>query len=215
MENSSRTPIAGTEFPQDAAAKRIGEPDPDRIAEVSLTLRRRGAEPDRPVKHEEFAERFGADPDDVRRVEDFAADHNLEVVQTSLARRTVVQRGRLADLSTAFGTDLALYESPELGTFRSRGATMAVPPSIHDALESVLGLDDRPAAFPRLRAAEAPAAAAPAATKPGFSGADLAKLYGFPADSIGAGQTVAIIELGGGYTTADLTAYWTAEGISP
>ena len=216
MHNSSRTPIAGTEFPSDPAAQRIGEPDPDRIAEVTLTLRRRGGEPDGPVDRAEFAERFGADPDDVKRVEDFAAEHGLEVVETSVPRRVVVLRGRLADLGAAFGTDLALYKSPELGTFRSRGATMAVPASIHDALESVLGLDDRPTAFPRLRTADAPAATAhAAAAKPGFSGAQLAQLYGFPADTNGAGQTVAIIELGGGYKTADLTHYWTAEGISP
>ena len=209
MENSSRTPIAGSERPPVPDAKRVGDTDPDRIAEVTLTLRRRGGDPDGPVDRAEFAERFGADPDDIRRVEDFAADHGLDVVEASTARRTVVLRGRLADLGTAFGTDLALYESPELGTFRSRGATMAVPADIHDALESVLGLDDRPTAFPRLRTAPA------AATKPGFSGAQLAQLYGFPADSDGAGQTVAIIELGGGYKTADLNHYWTAEGIAP
>src|SRR5256885_1448754 len=60
-----------------------------------------------------------------------------------------------------------------------------------------------------------PQAAAPAATKPGFSGAQLAELYGFPTGSNGAGQTVAIIELGGGYKAADLAHYWSAEGITP
>src|SRR5256885_15334676 len=37
--------------------------------------------------------------------------------------------------------------------------------------------------------------------------------YGFPTGVTGAGQTVAIIELGGGYRTADLTTYFTAQGL--
>ena len=39
-------------------------------------------------------------------------------------------------------------------------------------------------------------------------------LYGFPAGD-GVGECVAIIELGGGYRTADLQAYFAAIGISP
>jgi kumamolisin len=214
VHNSSRTPIAGTEFPGDPAATRIGDPDPDRLAEVTLTLRRRGDDPDGRIERAEFAERFGADPDDIKRVEDFAAEHGLEVVEAHTARRTVVVRGRLADLASAFGTELALYESPQVGTFRSRGAVMTVPSNISDAVQSVLGLDDRPTAFPRLRTADAPAAGAQA-TKPGFSSAQLAQLYGFPSDTNGTGQTVAIIELGGGYKTADLNHYWSAEGVTP
>jgi kumamolisin len=214
MSNSSRTPIAGSERPPVPDAQRVGDTDPDRMADVTLTLRRRGGDPEGPVDRAEFAERFGADPGDIQRVEDFAAEHGLQVVAASTARRTVVVRGRLEDLSKAFDTSFELQEHPQLGLFRARVGTVSVPTGIHDALESVLGLDDRPAAFPRLRLAEAPAAA-PQATKPGFSGAQLAQLYGFPSDSNGTGQTVAIIELGGGYKTADLTHYWAAEGVTP
>src|SRR5262245_1090287 len=37
---------------------------------------------------------------------------------------------------------------------------------------------------------------------------DIARFYDFPADLDGANQTIGIIELGGGYTEADLTAYF-------
>jgi kumamolisin len=205
--SSDRTPIEGSERPPVPGAQRIGEPDPDRRVEVTLTLRRRGDAPDGRVDRAEFAERYGADPEDIRRVEEFAASHHLEVVQADAARRTVVVRGRLADLSAAFGAELALYEHPEYGTFRGRTGVMSVPPGVGDALESVLGLDDRPAAFPYFRPAKA-------AAPQGFAPQQLAKLYGFP-DGTGAGQTVAIIELGGGFKTADLTAYWKEIGISP
>jgi kumamolisin len=219
MTNSSRTPIPGSEREPLDDVRHVGPTDPDRIAAVTLTLKRRGSDPDpgELVSREEFASRFGADPEDIQRVEDFAAQHGLDVVEADVARRTVVVRGRLADLAAAFDTDLQLYEHPELGLFRGRVGTVSVPSHVADSLESVLGLDDRPAAFPRMRLAapEAPEAAAPAAAPANFSGADLAKLYGFPAGTTGKGQTIAIIELGGGYKPADLAQYWSAEGISP
>ena len=43
----------------------------------------------------------------------------------------------------------------------------------------------------------------------------VARLYNFPAAGRGAGQTVAIIELGGGYRTSDLTAYFSRLNVSP
>jgi kumamolisin len=43
----------------------------------------------------------------------------------------------------------------------------------------------------------------------------VAKLYNFPTAGSGSGQTVAIIELGGGYSASDLSAYFSALKISP
>ncbi len=218
MTNSSRTPIPGSEREPLEGVRPAGAVDPDRIASVTLTLKRRGPDPDpdERVDHDEFARRFGADPEEIKSVEDFAAQHGLDVVEADAARRTVVVRGRLADLGSAFDTDLQLYEHPDLGLFRGRVGTVSVPSHVADSVESVLGLDDRPAAFPRMLLAAPEAAAAEVGAPPAnFSGADLAKIYGFPAGTTGKGQTIAIIELGGGYKPADLAAYWSAEGISP
>jgi kumamolisin len=52
-------------------------------------------------------------------------------------------------------------------------------------------------------------AAAPQAFVPD----QLANIYGFPAGFNGKGQTIAILELGGGYRTKDLTNYFKALGI--
>jgi kumamolisin len=220
MTNSSRTPIPGSEREPLADVRQVGAVDPDRIASVTLTLKRRGPDPDpgQVVSHEDFAAKFGADPEAIERVEDFASAHGLDVVEADPARRMVVVQGRLADLATAFDTDLQLYEHPDLGLFRGRVGAVSVPSNVADSVESVLGLDDRPTAEPRMVLAKPEAAAAaadPAAPPANFSGADLAKLYGFPAGTTGKGQTIAIIELGGGYKPADLAAYWTQEGISP
>src|SRR5438552_1161962 len=64
----------------------------------------------------------------------------------------------------------------------------------------------------RRKSGEEPTASMDAAA---LDRAEIAGRYGFPTDSNGHGQTVAIIELGGGFRTADLNAYWAEMGVSP
>ena len=49
---------------------------------------------------------------------------------------------------------------------------------------------------------------------PTYTPVELATLYGFPNDVDGTGQTIGIIELGGGYTLSDFHAYLTAIGVT-
>jgi kumamolisin len=82
----------------------------------------------------------------------------------------------------------------------------------------VLGLDNRPIATPKIRfrrSAAAAAATGAAASSPNagtFIPPQVAQVYRFPAaaagTSAGAGQTIGIIELGGGYHPADITRYF-------
>jgi kumamolisin len=82
----------------------------------------------------------------------------------------------------------------------------------------VLGLDNRPVASPHFRKKKpkptpAPDPEAPAAPAGTFTPLELASLYQFPAGD-GAGQCIAIIELGGGYTDADLATYFASIGVT-
>ena len=83
-------------------------------------------------------------------------------------------------------------------------------------MEHVLGFDTAPVARTHLRraatSAAAPAAAA-AVTYGPYTPLQLAQIYNFPAGD-GTGQKIGIIELGGGYTLADLNAYFHLLGIS-
>lgn len=54
----------------------------------------------------------------------------------------------------------------------------------------------------------------PRAVASSYYAGDIAKLYNFP-PADGAGQTIGIIELGGGYTDADLQAYGNARNLPP
>ena len=72
---------------------------------------------------------------------------------------------------------------------------------------AVLGLDTRP----EFRAHFRPRAAAAQGTS--YSPNQVADIYQFPAGTTGAGQTIAVIELGGGFSTSDLDAYFGGLGI--
>jgi kumamolisin len=89
--------------------------------------------------------------------------------------------------------------------YRVREGGIHLPESLVGVVEAVLGLDNRPQAQPHFRVLESRAgAAAPSSYTP----PQVAEAYEFPANSSGAGQTIGIIELGGGYRQTDLTAYF-------
>jgi len=218
---SARIVLRGSEKRPVADAELVGDVHPDERIEVTVHVRRRaelvlGSEP---LSREEFAARYGADPADLARVEAFARAHDLVVVHTSAARRSVLLAGTAAQLSSAFGVDLRLYAHPGGGTFRGRQGPISVPAELAGVVEGVFGLDDRPAAQPHLRrlddlaVQDAPAAAA--GPRASFSPAHVGQLYDFPSGLNGSGQAVAIIELGGGYRAADLQTYFQQLGITP
>jgi len=211
-------------------AERVGQPSPDDTLEVTLRVRPRQPLPEpgtaTPVlTPAEYLERYGADHDDLERIADFAHDHHLSVVQSSPERRTVVLSGALHDMEAAFGATLHLYrplgsdDQPSAAAqFRGRSGTLSVPSPLAPLIEGVFGLDDRPQAHPQYRYARPPTpepgTAHPHAFTNGFPVTALTAAYAFPAGTDGSGQTVAIIELGGGYRTADLRAYFRAAGLA-
>ncbi|WP_309570991.1 S53 family peptidase, partial [Deinococcus sp.] len=124
-------------------------------------------------------------------------------------RRTVILRGPVSRMQQAFGVILNLHEERGV-TFRGRSGPVHVLQDLADIVEGVFGLDDRPQAHPQFRLA-APVRGAgvayPHAVGVGFTPVELARASQFPAGD-GAGQTIAIDELGGGYRKANITAYF-------
>jgi kumamolisin len=205
-------------------ARSVGKADPAERLEVAVIVRQGAgdalrdrvaklASGDRLQRHltrEEYAQQFGADPADIDAVKQFASGHGLAVVQEDPARRTVVLSGTVAQFDDAFGVDLQTFEHPG-GTYRGRTGPIHLPDELNGVVVAVLGLDNRPAAQPHFRA-RAPhgnvqwqASAAAASTT--FTPTDLATLYGFPPGTAH-GEAIAIIELGGGYRSADLQKYF-------
>ena len=126
---------------------------------------------------------------------------------SDLARRTVILAGTVADMDRAFGVTLKTY-AYDGGTYRGRTGPVQVPAEIAPVVDGVFGLDNRPVAK---RHATRPQAAANGAQP--FTGAELAKIYNFPQGFDGTGQTIGLIELGGGYRPPDLDAYFSNLGL--
>ena len=150
----------------------------------------------------EFAKRHGPDPSSVRMVKTFAAEFGLtSEMATGLGRRTVHVTGTQAAMQKAFGVKFKTHEK-----YRVREGEICLPEELSGHVEAVLGLDNRPQAKPHNRAASAKA------TNISYTPVQVAQLYGFPAGATATGQTIGIIELGGGFRTADLTAYFKTLG---
>jgi kumamolisin len=142
-----------------------------------------------------------------RLLYDFANEHRL-AVEDDGKTRVVKLTGAPIDFEEAFGVTLNLVEHPDLGVFRRREGAITIPKNLQGTVHAVLGLDDRPVARMHLRLL--PRAEAVHNWNPN----DLAVYYGFPTGVNGSGQTVGIIELGGGFKQADLASYLTSIGIS-
>jgi kumamolisin len=225
---ATRHTIPGSERHALEGAKAVGPARPDERVEVTLRLRARtpiahaltagGAGDDthpgqrKYLTREQFAAGHGAEPQDMASVAAFAKAHHLSVVESDTARRSVVLSGTAADMNTAFGTTLQQFEHAA-GTYRGRTGTLSVPDDLAGVVEGVFGLDDRPAADPHFQRYQPVLGMRSVAAK-SFTPPALAKLYDFPADVDGSGQCIGIIELGGGYKPADLSAYFAALGIA-
>jgi kumamolisin len=154
------------------------------------------------LTHEQYEGRYGAAAKDFALVRKFAREHNLGVVRESAARRSVILAGTVTDMNRAFGVSLKTYAYPN-GTYRGRTGPVKIPAGLARVIDGVFGLDNRSVAKRHSSATQA--AANP--TRP-FNAAELAKIYNFPQGVDGSGQTIGIIELGGGYRPSDLDTYF-------
>lgn len=211
--------IAGSERERPAGCSDTGPADPDERTTVTVVLHPpAGSDPstahaieqlsDRTyLSRDELAARRGAAPEALLAVERFAIDANLLIVAADAARRSVVLEGTIGQLSAAFRVDMRRFEGPA-GTFRGRIGTIQIPAGLADVVSGVFGLDERPQARTQFRIVH------PRAVQTSYTPLQLGELYAFPAGSDGTGQTIALIELGGGYKQTDLSTYFTSLGIA-
>ena len=209
LPGSDRQPIEGS--------KVLGSVDPNERIEVSVYLRApvgsdlaqeiqgRVVQQGQPLSREEYGALYGASADDIKLVEEFAHAYRLSVVEVHVARRVMVLAGSAEAIATAFGADFQLYEHQQ-NTYRGRTGSLTLPADIAPVISGVFGVDDRPQARAQIQYASAAANA--------YTPTQLAQLYDFPSSGDGAGQTIGIIELGGGYNSSDLSTYFGQLGIA-
>jgi kumamolisin len=206
-----RRKAGGTEKARNAAATGVGG---------SMSERRR-----------RLTEEAGADEADLERVKRYVTDAGMRVESSDAATRTVAVTATAAQARTAFGVSLGRYETASF-SYRGREGTVRLPADLVDVVQAVLGLDNRPQATPHLKrgnpvaADRLPASSAqPESLLPELTAGEaaapsprpgpqpmwppqVASLYAFPSGVDGGGETIGIIELGGGFTPDELATYF-------
>jgi kumamolisin len=197
----------------------LGPADPQERIHVSLYLRRRENLPAQVtaglqrLTREQLREQYGAQPDDIERVCEALAGYGIELVDADPGSRRMVVAGPVSAFTEAFGTAVSQVrtahpQSPDGVIHRYRTGQLNLPDALSGVVTAVLGIDNRPQARANIRFAPAAAAA------PSYTPVQVGAAYNFPTDANGTGQTLAIIELGGGFVQADLDTYFSGLGIA-
>jgi kumamolisin len=210
LKGSERIPLHG--------ARALGAAHEEEWVEVTIKLRRQAPLPkpepgQAPITRESLA-KYGASAADEALVKDVLGRFGLDILESNPNTRTVKVGGPVSAMEQAFGTKLVQF-SHARGEYRGRTGPLYIPADLDGVVVGVYGLDDRPVVKRRLTTGRAQAPTlARRSTRPWFFPAELAQIYEFPPGD-GAGQTIAILELGGGYFSADLASFCQAAQISP
>jgi kumamolisin len=220
MSGSALIPLTGSDRRALPEARLARPADPDERVEVTIVTRRAaplprtGSGAPARLSRDELRDSYGSAPADQDRVAEVltAADPAIEVTSADPGTRRMTVAGPVSALTAAFGTELSVVASPDPTggevTHRYRSGGLQIPAELDGIVEAVLGLDNRPQAAPHYRYA---------AAKPkqvSYTPPQVASVYQFPADTDGSGQTIAIIELGGGFGQSDLDSYFSGLGIA-
>src|SRR5664279_1106666 len=214
-----RVPLPGSERDAPEIRRAAVSVPADETIQITVVLRRRAEVPEAalnratPLSRNELAQTYGADPADVALATRILTSAGAQIVGVDPASRRLRVAGTVGVLCTIFGTSLkvATEQEPDgtVVTYRQRTGNLSLPAALDGVVIAVLGLDARPESRTRFQIA------APAAVTTSYTPPQLAEIDQFPAGTDGTGQTVAILELGGGFTQAELTSYFRSLGITP
>lgn len=215
MSNSKRVSLLGSEHMAQPGTRSIGPTDPHQLIEVSVYLKHRRpmAMEDRAMgamSSSDFTQQYGADPAHIEKIRQFAREYNLQMLERGdeAQRRTVTLAGTAAAMEKAFSVELNEYQNDN-GTYHGHAGTIQIPEAYASIIQGVLGLDNRQQARPHIRYRNRQRGAAGVrASNLSRTAVQVAQLYNFPADANGTGQTIGMIELGGGFRPADIQEYF-------
>lgn len=211
MPKTAARALVGSRVVHHPRARRIATLHGDRRLEVTVVLHPvddaahaiRAAHPDlrhpaaRPaLSRDAFARHYDPGDEAIERIEAFAHGHGLAIHEVSRARHDVVLEGTAEGLERAFGVSLHEFEHAG-GRYHAHTEAIRLPRELAGFVDGVLGLDSVPLHRPR---------AIVGAARGGLTVEELPGHYRFPAHGA-TGETIALLEFGGGYDTADLEAF--------
>jgi kumamolisin len=187
----------------------VTTPFPEDLGQLTPRLR---AE----LSREQLADVRGAHPRDIDFLREWLTAAGLNVVSVMGERRSAVVRGSLQQLEQVFGVTLHRAEAGQ-GEYRIALGPVVIPQELASIVVAVLGLETAPLARPHFRPLPLPYPvdsldeAAPLSYLP----TQVAELYGFPPGTTGSGGCIGLIELGGGFQSADIATYFRGLGVEP
>jgi kumamolisin len=225
FSSQNRVVLPGSEKAPAAAATDEKPTRPGSSITVSVLVRRKNPLNTKRIgidriTRAQYRQQHAADPAAIRLVRAFAKETGLTVQKDTPKpeRRMIKLTGTAAAMQKAF--EVTLKDKVIDGdTYRVREGSIHIPSELAGAVEAVLGLDNRPQASPHFRVLgsqieantagmEGFAHAHANTTGGSFTPVEIGQLYQFPRGATATGQTIGIIELGGGFRTADLAAYF-------
>jgi len=220
------TPISDSELPELARTRVRRAVRSDKKIAVTLHLRHREPPPSpdelghRPhernyLSYEEFEERHGLADDDLAEIEAFAGQYGLAVKSVHKAARMVELVGKAGAINEAFGVELHQRDDAR-GECTAHHGPIHLPETIAEIVEGVTGLDTRETAA-RIRPEVPPVDPRQLLERlqaflTYFPG-EVAEIYNFPRELDGTGQTIGLIEFGGGYRRSDIEEYFQRQGM--
>ena len=214
IPGSERTPAFG------ATATRAS--DAEAWVEVTLKLARKAPlpgvdqRPSRVLSAAELGAQYGASDESIKRVSDTFTGLGLTLLASNAASRTVQLGGPVNVMEQAFQVRLMQYDGIR-GPYRGRVGALHVPAALDKDIVGVFGLDNRRVVRRRPDGGRkrhvVDRTAATTKKRPWFFPAELATAYDFP-EGDGSGQTIGLLEFGGGYFPDDLAAFGKAAGLA-
>ncbi len=211
--------LRGSEKPA-PKAKKVSKIRKSELINITVKLRPKEMLPDltdpaiyekfTPVTHDEFAQKYGSSEADIEIIKAFAHQAGLSVVKTEPDKRTLELRGTIAQMEKAFKVSLANYKDDKGAIFRGRKGGIQIPKALEGIVTGIFGLDSRKIAGPKFKvykARKSKKKTPKTASAPHYP-TDISKIYNFPKNVTGKNQTIAIIELGGGFRANDLSTYF-------
>lgn len=206
-------PLAGSELPPITGAV-ASAASPDQAVTVWIALRRKARAPELivpspgapAVDRGEFATTWGASRADFLSVVGFVAGLGIRLVEGTdqadvLTQRLLPLEGTVAAFEKAFRVKLQMYAREGQPAFLGREGQVWIPTELKDVVRGVFGLDQRPVGGrSTLFRPASPGSNLP--TPP-----QIADYYGAPGERA-AGQTIALMQFGGGYRQPDLDDYF-------
>jgi len=162
----------------------------------------------KPLTRAELSAQYGADPADIEKVRTVLTSLGLKILKEDPVTCTVRAGGTATVVESIFQVRLFHYSSPK-GNYRGRKGDIHVPAELSGIILAVFGLDNRIMVKRRplrRRNHSLHMAQQEAASRSWFYPAELATIYSFPPGD-GTGQTVGLLEFGGGFFQDDLTTF--------